>query len=349
MNFRFLTREETFIFIILSIFFGLDVFLLSKIAPDTITRQVIAWIIGIISFVLIKTANFRTEDLRKIDWLVYGIIVASLMLPIILGGEVRGSVRWFSFFGYNIQPSELTKPFYAIAITSLALKWKENNKRLISLLLTTIAIPSFIIFFQPDLGSTIMFLLIGSTILLLASKNKFQTSSVLFILLIIGIFFGALFLPEYQKQRITSFVNPQADPLGSGYNIIQSKIAIGSGRWLGKGFGTGEQTRLKFLPERHTDFIFSSFAESSGFLGVTILIVLYLIFFLLLRRKVMKAESEFDHIFKTSLLVQLFFQTFVNLGMNLGMLPITGLTLPFLSYGGSSLLTIFIMLAFLLK
>ncbi len=349
MVLQFFSREERFIFIILIIIFGLDIFLLSKIYPSGFSKQILSYFLGIILLLSIKLLRFRLEDFRKIDWLIYLGVIILLILPVIFSNPIRGSSRWLVIGNFSIQTSELTKPFYIFAVTSLCLKWKENFRSHFFYSLLLVFIPFGLILIQPDLGSALLFFVTASLIIFLSSPRKYLTGIIFLAISFIGIIFGSLFLPTYQKQRITSFLNPEKDPLGTGYNLIQSKIAIGSGRWLGKGFGIGEQTRLKFLPEKHTDFIFSSFAEASGFVGVSVLLLAYLLLFVLIRKKINKAENEFNFILKIVLFFQLWLQTTVNLSMNLGILPITGLPLPFFSYGGSSLATSFIILAFLLK
>jgi rod shape determining protein RodA len=203
-----------------------------------------------------------------------------------------------------------------------------------------------LIFVQPDLGSALVVLSIFiSSILFSKISFKQFTTLLLSALLLIPLFW--FFLHDYQRMRVVHFLNPYFDPLGEGYNLIQSKIAVGSGGFLGRGLGRGTQSHLAFLPERYTDFIFASLAEELGFVGSLTLIVLYLILFLRMLKIASLSKERPYFLLAVSIFFYLFFQTIVNIAMNIGLMPITGITLPLVSYGGSSLVTTMISLGIL--
>lgn len=262
-----------------------------------------------------------------------------LILPILFGEITRGAVRWLQIGSLTLQPSEIIKPFLII-IFSYYLSTK--NKKLWQYFLLLL-VPAVLIFKQPDLGSALVIMAIWLGILF---ASKISMKLLLFLFLIAGLVSPLVWyqLKPYQQQRLTSFINPYADPKISGYHVIQSVISIGSGGFFGLGLGRGTQSQLQFLPERQTDFIFASLAEELGFIGAIILLTAY--FFLLKRllEIILKAPDEFGRLIATGVFSLIFFQTVVNIGMNLGLLPITGITLPLVSSGGSSLLTVFICL-----
>ena len=266
--------------------------------------------------------------------LMYGFSVFLLGATFLLGSLTRGSVRWISFGPFNLQASEIIKPIFVVFFSWIVARG-ERNRFLYALLFGLPIL--FLILIQPDLGSAIV---IGA-----------GTIGVIFLggvslRLIIGlaVLFAAVlplfwrFLVDYQKDRILSFLNPSLDPLGAGYNVLQSIIAVGSGGLWGRGLGQGTQSQLAFLPERHTDFIFAALGEELGFLGSVVVILCFMV---ILARIIFKA-SYLKDTFERSVLGGIFFvlfvQTVVNVGMNMGVLPITGVPLPFVSSGGSSLL-----------
>jgi len=293
-------------------------------------NQLIFAIIGLIAFLIF--ASFPYTSHRYLVWIYAIISLFLLVLPFLFGTLTRGAVRWLQFGSLTLQPSEIIKPFLII-IFSHFLSLKTNLFRYGLLLI----LPVLLIFKQPDLGSTLVIIAIWLGILI---ASKLPLSG-----LIIIAFLGLTVTPlawyqfkPYQQQRIISFLNPYADPKTSGYHSIQSIIAVGSGGLLGKGLGLGPQSQLDFLPERHTDFIFASLAESLGFFGSVSLILAY---FFLLRRLLLisrQAPDQFGRLLGTGVFTLIFFQFIVNVGMNIGLLPITGITLPLVSSGGSSLL-----------
>ncbi len=278
----------------------------------------------------------------RFAWLIYGFNVFLLLLVLFVGDKGMGARRWLSMGPVRIQPSELMK---LSVIFILARYYKKYNsegetglRELIFPFILTI-IPALLIIVEPDLGTGLLVLLVFFTIAFFR-KLKWKT---LGILSIVGILSGGLMyqygLKEYQKKRIRTFVNPTADARGSGYNAIQSKIAIGSGRFWGKGFKNSSQASLNYLPENHTDFVFSIFNEEHGFFGAILTIGLYLFLFIRMVKLASSVTRVFDSIVVIGIMSIFFWHTFVNMSMVMGLMPVVGLPLPLMSYGGSSLLT----------
>jgi len=318
----------------------LGLFVLKSIFPSLFIQQLIWAILGI--FVFFIFSNIDYEHYEKLSWVFYFVSIFFLLITFLFGVITRGSVRWLEIGGVGIQSSELVKPFLILFLAGFLSDQRIGLKRIIYSGLLT-ALIALMIFLQPDLGSSLVVLFIWLGMILAKSiKGKWIASG----LVLLGLFFPLFwrFLKDYQKERIFTFLNPSSDPLGSGFNLIQSKIAVGSGQFFGRGLGRGTQSHLQFLPERHTDFIFASLAEELGFVGSLILILLF--FFLLLKILLLAVNSKdrFASLVCIGVFSLLFIQIFVNIGMNLGLLPITGLTLPLISYGGSSILSTMIAL-----
>lgn len=311
-------------------------------SSDLAVQQLIFTLMGAVLFFIIARADYRIFSNLSVPFYLFVLLL--LLAVFALDFQTRGSVRWIPLGIFNIQPSEFAKPALILILAGF---WSGNFptwRNILKSLLWTLPF-AILIFKQPDLGSclTIMAIWFG---MLLASHVSIKKVLVILTFLIIGIplFFGSLH--NYQRQRIISFLVPQSDPLGRGYNLIQSTIAVGSGELAGRGLGRGTQSRLQFLPEYRTDFIFASIAEEMGFVGSTLIIFLY--FYLITQSiKVSQFSKDiFGHLLVFGVVSMLLFQTFVNIGMNVGLLPITGITLPLLSYGGSSMVTTLICLAF---
>lgn len=298
-------------------------------------QQLFFSLIGLVGFFFLSNFDFRA--LKPAIKLFYITTCLLLIVVFVLGFETRGSLRWIPLGFFNFQPSELAK---ISLILSLAYFWEKRlaSWRNLMLSLLILAPPILLVFNQPDLGTalTLGFIWFG---MLFAANISWVKLAVLAVLGILGTPFSWLFLKEYQKVRFLSFLNPNQDPLGVGYNVIQSTIAVGSGQLFGRGLGRGTQSRLQFLPEFRTDFIFAFIAEELGFLGGLIVLVLYSVFFWLLFRLLSRVEDRFAELIIIGALSMFSFQVVVNIGMNIGIMPITGITLPFLSYGGSSVIT----------
>jgi len=273
-------------------------------------------------------------------YLFYVVVLFFLVWAALYGIKASGSQRWINLYFINLQPSELMK----IAIIGCLAKYyhriqldKINSFQVIFVSLVILILPIMLVLTQPDLGTSILIALSGLVVIWLAGINvKYFVYS--FIVLLISMPFAIAFLKPYQKLRILTFLNPDRDPLGAGYQIIQSKIAVGSGGLSGKGFLKGTQSYLDFLPEKHTDFIFTLFAEEHGFIGSLSLLIIYIIVIYRVLRIGAMSRSYFAKLFCYGYGSAIFFYVTVNMSMVLGLLPIVGSPLPIMSYGGSSML-----------
>ena len=278
-------------------------------------------------------------------WHATGYVFYIIVLLLLIGASfygvtAQGSQRWINLYFINLQPSELMKIAIIVCFAKYYHRVQINNvNKIISLAIPIVIliIPIFLVVAQPDLGTSILIALSGLMVLWLAGVNVkyFVYSSLIFI---ISAPFVISFLKPYQKLRILTFFNPDKDPLGAGYQIIQSKIAVGSGGLFGKGFLKGTQGYLEFLPEKHTDFIFTLFSEEFGFLGSLVLLLVYAIMIFRIIRIGYQSRSFFGRLFCFGFASAIFIYISVNMCMVLGLLPIVGSPLPIMSYGGSSML-----------
>ena len=291
-------------------------------------------------FMMLVLSFFNIKFWHTTGYLFYFIVLAFLIWASFYGITASGSQRWISLYFINLQPSELMK----IAIIVCFARYYHrtnvsdvNSFKNLLLPITILIIPIVLVVSQPDLGTSILIALSGLVVLWLAGLNiKYFIYSSLFF--VISLPFVISFLEPYQKLRILTFFNPDKDPLGAGYQIIQSKIAIGSGGLTGKGFLKGTQSYLDFLPEKHTDFIFTLFSEEFGFIGSVGLLILYSIIIFRIIRIGSISRSNFARLFCFGYAFAIFIYIVVNLSMVLGLLPIVGSPLPIMSYGGSSML-----------
>lgn len=315
----------------------LNLLMLFGINKSLFRKQVLSWGIGLIIFYL--SQKIITKNLFRKTKAIYLISVGLLIIPLIFGNIIGGSTRWINLGILSLQPSEISKPLLIGILSFLLAKTETKTFQKFISYLGLILIPGFLILIQPDLGSAGV-VLISLLFLLFTKTAKIKWWLPIIIIGITLIFFGRKkILKPYQTSRITCFLNPYQDPQGEGYNIIQSQIALGSGGFWGKGFGSGRQTQLLFLPEQHNDFIFSAIGEEFGFVGIFFVIGLYAYLFHHLINKINQSDNEFTRIFRTGIFFFLFFQTSLNIAMNLQLFPIVGLPLPMLSYGGSSLIS----------
>jgi rod shape determining protein RodA len=256
-----------------------------------------------------------------------------------------------SLGGVNVQPSEFAKITVILALarylSDRRLPPPYNLKELIPPAVI-IALPTLLILKQPDLGTAMLIILISGVIIFIAGITR-GTLVTIGITAVSTAIIGWQFLHDYQRQRILTFLDPEKDPLGSGYHIAQSKIAIGAGKLFGKGFLKGTQNSLHFLPEQHTDFIFAAYAEQWGFLGVLILLALYFAFLLRAIHIATEARDSFGSYLATGIAAIFFWQVTINIGMVSGLMPVVGIPLPLFSYGGTSMLTSMILISILLN
>ncbi|NDF12744.1 MAG: rod shape-determining protein RodA [Proteobacteria bacterium] len=287
----------------------------------------------------------------KYAYKAYFIGLALLIIVELIGFVGMGAQRWVNVGGVNFQPSEMMKIFLVLALARYFHTIHQQNTPHLAFLIPPgimIVVPVALVLIQPNLGTSFVILMTGIGIMFLAGIGwkKFVFAGCV----------GLACLPllwanmhDYQKRRVFTFMNPESDPLGSGYNIMQSKIAIGSGALTGKGFMEGSQSQLSFLPEKETDFIFTVLSEEFGFMGSMTILALYLGIVLVCLRIALRSDSYFGKLIAGGIAIILFLHVFINMAMVMGLIPVVGLPLPLLSYGGSSMISMLIAIAFVLN
>lgn len=318
---------------------------------DYLYKAQLAWfglglVIGVIAFFM------DSQILEKFAYFLYFVCLALLALVLIVGDVGGGSQRWLRIGMFRMQPSEFAK----IGIVFTMAKYFADDKGGAPYTLRRLIVPGLIvaplfllILLQPDLGTAgVLFLVAASMVFFL--KVHWQSMLIVILAGLIAVPVAYQFvLRDYQRDRVKTFLNPGRDARGSGYNALQCKIAVGSGEVFGKGYLKGTQSQLNFIPEQHTDFIFSVFAEERGYMGALVLLVLYGVYFFFALRTVYLVRDKFQMLLALGLTSIVFWHMFINLGMVIGLLPIVGVGLPFFSYGGSSLLSFMICTALLLN
>ncbi len=304
-------------------------------------KQGMLWLVGLL--LMFAACFVPLRFLGLASWPLY-VLALLLLAAVPLIGEVHmGARRWLNLGLFSMQPSELMKWALIFVLAHWFASREASNWRHLSVAVVLIALPSALIVIQPDLGTTLV-LIFSSTGMLIAAGLRWRV--------LLGTMLGAIaaapvfwhFMHDYQRQRVLTFLDPQSDPLGAGYHVIQSTIAIGSGGLLGKGFLQGTQARLHFLPEQHTDFIFSVLAEEAGLVGVAVLLSLYALLIFRLIAIAGRASSRFGSMLCLGMASIFILYVTVNIGMVSGLLPVVGVPLPFVSYGGSALLTMLVAL-----
>ncbi len=293
-------------------------------------------------FLMIVVCSIDYHLLEDISYWVYGLLLLLLMVVMVAGRTSMGATRWLHLGFINIQPSEPMK----IVIIMVFARFFNDRHYITGLRLRDLGYPllllggpAFLIMKQPDLGTAIMVILIACSLMVYVGVRWGTLLSVVLAALPTAYMAWHFFLREYQKDRILNFLNPERDPLRSGYHIIQSKIAVGSGGFLGKGYLQGTQSHLRFLPEQHTDFAFSVFSEEWGFVGCLVLVVLYLFLVLWGLHIAGRCNDRFGSLLAMGVTAMLFWHIVINMGMVIGLFPVVGVPLPFFSYGGTSMVT----------
>lgn len=313
-----------------------------------VQRQGLFAVVNIIMiFVLL---HFDYKSLGKYANLLYGFNLVMLLAVMFVGQSALGAQRWIQIGPITLQPSEFSKIIMIISLAHLLEKKKGqlNTYRDIIPVFVFVGIPFLLVMKQPDLGTSLVFLAILFGMIFVAGISMKHLATII----AAGIAFMPIFwhfLKDYQKKRLTVFMDPNIDPLGSGYHIIQSKIAIGSGMLFGKGLFGGTQSQLNFLPENHTDFIFAVIGEELGFVGAVAILLLYLILLYRAVKIAGEARDDFGMLLATGIVSMLTFHVLVNVGMTAGIMPVTGIPLPLMSYGVSALTTNMISLGILLN
>lgn len=312
-------------------------------------KQLVWYCAGLIVMVISFLINYKLLD----RWAnaIYAICILLLICVLLFGKYVGGARRWLILGPLSIQPSEFVKIAVIICLARYYSKIANIRGLTLRELLTPLilaAIPIFLIVRQPDLGTAMLVVLIAGSMTVFV---KIERRSFLYIIASCTITIPMVwfFLKGYQKKRILTFLNPELDPLGAGYHIIQSKIAIGSGMISGKGFLKGTQNALSFLPEQHTDFIFSVLAEEMGFVGSVIPLLIFMMLIIWGLNVAYRCRDPFGTILAVGISSMIFWQVFINVGMAMGLMPIVGVPLPFISYGGSSIVAMMICIGLLMN
>ena len=310
-----------------------------------LTRQAVFFAVGLVLVVVISRLDY--SGLRQAKYLIYGGMLLLTASTIFFGTVTRGSRRALDLPFYQVQPSELGKVFLIIALAAFAVdrarRLRERETTAILVLLALV--PAALVMIQPDLGSALVYVVVVLAILFAAGTSwkhfaglAAVTAAAVAIALVAAPITGVTLLHEYQVERLTSFLHPSGDPGDAGYQQNQAGIAIGAGQKTGRG-SAATQTRLNFLPEHHTDFVFAVVGERWGFVGAALVLSLYALLIWRGLRILTMAKNLFGALLAAGIVAMLMFQVFVNVGMNIGIMPITGIPLPLMSYGGSSVLT----------
>ena len=326
--------------LVITFFFGLlSLYSVADANFDPWARNhLIRFIVSSVLFLVICLVDIKI--ILKLAYPLFFLNIFALVLIIFIGTETYGATRWIRIAGISLQPSEFIKVSLILCLAkyyhSIPIIEASKISRMIIPAIITL-IPVALVIVQPDLGTAIIILIgAGSIFWIVGINYKYFIGT--FLLLCASIPVGWQYLHNYQKERVFTFFNPERDPLGNGYHIMQSKIALGSGGFSGKGFLEGTQSHLDFLPEMHTDFIFTMYGEEFGFIGTFLLLIIYLSIILVSFNLAVKSRSSFGKYVSCGLIFLFFSHVFINIGMVMGLLPVVGVPLPLISYGGSSML-----------
>lgn len=312
---------------------------------SNLSKQIVFIALGIAVMLIMASFN----PLRFSQYATFGYLGGGLLLCAVLwfGQTLRGTTGWFTFAGLGFQPVEVAKLALIVMLARLFSQGTSDGKLSGRTVLSSAALTAVYVglaLLQPDFGSAVVLIIIWFGMLIFCGVSMRQVAVIAALLLAMATVGWGFFLKDYQRGRIISFLQPAADPYGRGYQVRQSIIAVGAGQFLGRGLGFGSQSQLKFLPASQTDFIFAVIAEELGFLGAGAVIAAYFVLFYRLLVAARRAGSDFSATLILGIGVLLFAQVMINIGMNIGMLPVTGIGLPFLSYGGSYLVITFSLL-----
>jgi rod shape determining protein RodA len=313
------------------------------------SRHVVRFCLGLAILYVVVLVDLRWW--MRVAYPAYFAVLLMLVAVPLIGVESGGAQRWLGFEDYSFQPSELMKIALVLAIARYY-QWLPPEKvwrpEAVVAPLLMVAAPTVLALAQPDLGTAALFGIVGCGLLFLAGVSwLYFIAAGAGVIAVLPRIWEALH--DYQKERVLTFIDPERDPLGSGYHILQSKIAIGSGGFTGKGFMQGTQAQLNFLPEKHTDFIFTMFSEEMGFVGAIALLALYLLALLSITYMALRCRSAFARLVAAGIGLCLFAYVFINVAMVTGLVPVVGLPLPLVSYGGTSMLTMMVGLGLVLN
>lgn len=321
--------------ILMSAFSTLILYSYREQSPSLVVNQFIYTTLGV--FLMLGATFFNYRNTRVLSWYLYGLTVVTLVVVLFWGDSIYGAKRWLDFSVFQFQPSEVAKLAAILVISSVWSTFIKHPLRLASLAVGIFSIPMILVAIEPDIGTASVFgLLLISYLVQAKLSSRFLIGFVAIAMLISPIVY--LNLRPYQKARLTTFIHPGRDPQGSGYNVTQSVIAVGSGGIWGRGLGQGTQSQLQFLPVAHTDFIFAGIAEAFGFIGASILMSIFVVLIWRAINVMSISQDTFGRMIAYGVTIVWFYQGATNVAMNLAILPVTGIPLPFLSYGGTATL-----------
>jgi rod shape determining protein RodA len=320
---------------------------ISEVLAGPVGRQAVFAVLAVGTCLVVSRFDYRW--LARGSTAMYGLLILSLIYVLFVGESEYGSRRWIEVAGQRIQPSEFGK---LIVILTLGKYLADNHERVNSLpvfgtSLAIAALPSLLVFAEPDLGSASIFLFVWLGMVIMAGADMRH------VLGSIGMVIAALpfaiiaVITDYQRERISLFLDPTRDALGAGFNVLQAEISVGSGGWLGKGLGDGTQTQLNYLRTQTTDYVFSVLGEELGFVGAMVLFALFILLLFRGLRAASISQDVFGRMIAVGIVIFILFQAFINIGVNIRLFPVTGIPLPFISAGGSSLVTVFIAIGLL--
>ena len=306
-------------------------------------KQIIAIALGLVVFIFCSFVDYNL--LKRFNKYIYILGILLLIVVLLVGHTSRGTTGWFNFAGFNVQPVEFIKIilliFLARFFSNSAVKMRPLKSLILSFLGTSGFV--FLILLQPDFGSGIIFYAIWFIVLILVGFSRKYFLIIIIPLILCFFLAWNFYFKDYQKDRILALLNPKENALSGGYNVSQALIAVGSGGLTGQGVGFGSQSQLKFLPEAQNDFIFSVISEEFGLLGAGLVLTFYFVLFWRLLLTVKKCNDDFSIFFILGAMVLIFIEMFINIGMNIGLIPVVGISLPFVSYGGSGIVANFIL------
>ncbi|HXL04492.1 MAG TPA: rod shape-determining protein RodA [Bacillota bacterium] len=310
-------------------------------------RQLVAFLVGVACIIIILTIDYNL--VRRAHHFLYWGNIAILLLVLLVGKRVSGAERWLKIGPLVVQPSEMAKIVVILTLSNYLADADMNSRRDLIIAFLHVGLPTGLVLLQNDLGTAIVFAGITIAILFVAGMRPKDLLAILAIGALASPIVFFLGLKDYQRARILTFINPYADPTGTGYNVIQSTIAIGSGGFFGKGLFKSTQVRLNFLPAHHTDFIFSVIGEELGFLGGVAVLALYAVILWRCLRAASSAKDSFGQLVAAGVASMILIHVVINIGMTMSLMPVTGIPLPFLSYGGSSLMANLVAIGFVLN
>ncbi|MFH1598343.1 MAG: rod shape-determining protein RodA [Patescibacteria group bacterium] len=343
--FYWLKKSDWIVYVvtILLVFFGLAVLYsisVNQEVPDLsrFYRQLSFAAAGVLLMLLFSSIDYRFFNSYRLILYLIGVVL--LIAVLIFGQNIRGTTRWFGFLGQTFQPVELVKLFLIVFMSGYLAKYARHfyHFKHVLILGGWVFLSVLLVALEPKIGYAIIFILLWLIMMIVIRVRLLYLISIFLILAVVASLSWFFILEDYQKDRLLTFIDPSRDPLGRGYNVTQSIIAVGSGKMLGRGLGLGSQSQLNFLPEQETDFIFAVIAEEMGFIGSFLIIILFVILLYRIWQITRVVRDNFALFFVLTTLILLFIQIFINIGMNIGLVPVTGIPLPFLSAGGSSLL-----------